>query len=80
MARPSDSWQIDTSLRYYSQDKSDGEKLTRINPVIKGLYRLRSNLSFEIEANYEHEERTGGANPGSSIGRFFYAGFRWDWL
>jgi len=80
VARPSDSWQIDTSLRFYSQDKSDGEKLTRINPVIKGLYRLRNNLSFEIEANYEREERKGGASPGRSLGRFYFAGFRWDWL
>lgn len=80
VARPNDKWQIDTSLRLYSQDKSDGEKLTRINPVIKGLYHLRNNLSFEAEANYEREERKGGANPGRSLARFYYAGFRWDWL
>lgn len=80
VARPNDRWQIDTSLRLYLQSKSDGEKLTRINPVLKGLYRLRNNLSFEIEANYEREERNGGANPGRSMARFYYAGFRWDWL
>lgn len=80
IARPNGNWQIDTSLRYYTQNKSDGEKLTRINPVIKGLYRLKNNLSFEMEANYEREERKGGANPGRAMGRFYYAGFRWDWL
>lgn len=80
VARPSDKWQIDTSLRLYSQDRSDGERMTRINPVIKGLYRLRNNLSFEAEANYEREVKTGGMAPGRSLGRFYYAGFRWDWL
>lgn len=80
VARPSDKWQFDTSLRFYGQDKSDGEKLKRINPVIKGLYHLRNNLSFEIEANYEREDRTGGTNPGKSFGRFYWGGFRWDWL
>lgn len=80
VARPSDNWQVDTSLRLYTQDKSDGEKLTRINPVVKGLYHLRNNLSLEAEANYEREEKTGGASPGRSLGRFYYGGFRWDWL
>ncbi len=80
VARPSDKWQIDTSLRFYSQDSSNGEKMTRVNPVIKGLYHLRSNLSFEAEANYERQVKTGGTSPGRSLGRFFYAGFRWDWL
>ncbi len=80
VARPSDKWQIDTSLRLYSQNKSDGEKMTRINPVIKGLYRLKESLSFEVEANYEREEKKGGASPGRNFGRFYYGGFRWDWL
>ena len=80
VARPGEKWQIDTSLRYYTQDKSDGEKLKRINPVVKGLYHLRNNLSFEVEANYEREDRTGGANPGKSSNRFYWGGFRWDWL
>lgn len=80
VARPSDNWQIDTSLRLYYQSRSDGEKLSRINPVIKALYRLKNNLSFEVEANYENEVKSNGTSPGRNKGTFFYAGYRWDWL
>ena len=38
------------------------------------------NLSFEAEANFEREKRTNGTSPGQSLGRFYYAGFRWDFL
>lgn len=80
VARPTDNWQIDTSLRLYYQNRSDGEKMTRINPVIRALYRLKDNLSVEVEANYENELRTNGASPGRNNGSFYYAGFRWDLL
>lgn len=78
VARPFEGWQIDTSLRYYVQDKSDGEKLERINPSLRALYRLGNNLSFEAEINQEDETTKGGASPGSANRRYYYAGYRWD--
>lgn len=78
VARPFEGWQIDTSLRLYYQDKSNGEKLERINPSLRALYRLGNNLSFEAEINQEDEAIKGGASPGSSNRRYYYAGYRWD--
>ena len=78
VARPSEGWQLDTSLRLYYQDKSDGEKLDRINPVLRALYHLNRNLSFEAEINQENETKKGGTAPGSSSRRYYYAGYRWD--
>lgn len=80
IARPGDRWQIDTGLRIYSQSKSDGEKLTRLNPVLKVLYRLRNNLSFEMEANMESEKISGGASPGHATRRYYFVGYRWDFM
>lgn len=78
VARPYEGWQIDTSLRLYYQDKSDGEKLERINPSLRALYRLGNNLSFEAEINQEDETVKGGASPNNSNRRYYYAGYRWD--
>ena len=78
VARPSEGWQIDTSLRLYYQNRSDGEKLDRINPVLRALYNLNRHLSFEAEINQENETKKGGTSPGSSSRRSYYAGYRWD--
>ncbi|MEI8162858.1 MAG: tetratricopeptide repeat protein [Betaproteobacteria bacterium] len=80
VARPNDDWQIHTSLRYYTQNRSDGEHLTRVNPILRGVYRFRNNISFEAEANYEREVKTAGTSPGRSNGTYYYAGYRWDFL
>lgn len=78
VARPSEKWQLDTSLRLYFQDKSDGEKLERINPVLRALYHFKNSLSFEAEINHESETTKGGASPGKANRRYYYAGYRWD--
>jgi tetratricopeptide (TPR) repeat protein len=79
VARPFEGWQIDTSLRFYVQDKSDGEKLDRFNPSLRALYRLGNNLSFEAEINQEKETKKGGPTQSSSdTRRYYYAGYRWD--
>jgi hypothetical protein len=78
VARPNDKWQVDTSLRLYSQNKSDGEQLTRINPVLRVLYHLKNNLSVEAEINLENETKKGGTSPGSANRHYYYAGYRWD--
>ena len=78
VARPFEGWQFDASLRFYVQDKSDGEKLERLNPSLRALYRLGNNLSFEAEINQEDETIKGGPSPGSSNRRYYYAGYRWD--
>jgi len=78
VARPYEGWQLDTTLRLYYQDKSDGEKLSRINPVLRALYHLKNNLSFEAEINQENETTKGGTAPGSATRRYYYAGYRWD--
>jgi len=78
VARPFEGWQFDTSLRLYYQDKSDGEKLERINPSFRALYRLGNNLSFEAEINQEDETIKDGISPGNSNRRYYYAGYRWD--
>lgn len=78
VARPTEKWQLDTSLRLYYQDKSDGEKLERINPVLRALYHLKNNLSFEAEINHESETTKGGSAPGKANRSYYYAGYRWD--
>ena len=78
VARPSEKWQLDTSLRLYFQDKSDGEKLERVNPVLRALYHFKNSLSFEAEINHESETTKGGASPGKANRRYYYAGYRWD--
>lgn len=78
VARPSEKWQLDTSLRLYYQDKSDGEKLERINPVLRALYHFRNSLSFEAEINHESETTKGGTAPGKANRSYYYAGYRWD--
>ena len=78
VARPAEGWQLDTSLRLYYQDSSNGEKKERINPVLRALYHLKNNLSFEAEINQENETKRGGPSPGSSNNSYYYAGYRWD--
>lgn len=78
VARPTEGWQLDTSLRLYYQDSSNGEKKSRINPVLRALYHWKYNLSFEAEINQENETRKGGPNAGSSNNPYYYAGYRWD--
>jgi hypothetical protein len=87
VAVPNDKWRFDTALRFYFQHTIDtGQKTSRINPSFKVSYRLRENLNLEGEINIDRSTQTGGSQNGSPIpdtrdlSKFYYFGYRWDWL
>ncbi len=92
VAQPNDRWRFDTTLKLYWQTNSalstvSEKKIARYSPGFKALYRLRNNLSFEVDADFDFERDTGGVTAdglstqaGRITNRNFFAGYRWDWL
>jgi tetratricopeptide (TPR) repeat protein len=71
-------WAMDTSMLFYRQKDQVGGVTTRWSPMVRGAYRIRDSLSFDVDAGYENTkiEGTQATNKTSRI--FGSAGVRWD--
>ena len=72
-------WTLDTTLRFYWQTDNLGGKQNIISPMVKLGYRLKNNLTLEIEGGIEVTKATPSALQSSKTTRkYFSCGFRWD--
>lgn len=75
---------LDTSLQLYNQTDQFGGTTQRMSPMLRGAYRLKDQLSLEMDAGYESIDYTGpalalGSSTNTKTTRVFYsAGLRWD--
>lgn len=73
-----EEWQVEPSLRYYTQTDNTGTKTNRWTPGIRTAYRLLKRYSIESELSYEIADTVGPLRTESSSRLFYYVGGRID--
>lgn len=73
-----EKWQLEPSLRYYTQTDNTETKTVRWTPGVRLTYRVRKQVSLETEATYEISEINGPLRQESSTRLFYYLGARYD--
>ena len=75
---PIDVLMIEPGIRWYQQNDTSGQELTRTAPGVKVTWRIRDRFSLEGEGVFERA-RTIGTTTDETVDRiFFYVGWRWD--
>jgi tetratricopeptide (TPR) repeat protein len=73
-----EDWQLEPSIRYYTQTDSTGTKMKRWTPGVRTTYRLVKRVSVESEVSYEIADTQGPTRNESSTRLFYYLGGRFD--
>lgn len=79
-----DKWQLEPSVKYYTQSGTAGDSNTIWGTGVRMIYRLRHQVSLESELTYEKSEATGAptsTGPGiltSSTRMSYYLGARFE--
>jgi hypothetical protein len=75
-------WMMDVSLQLSSYKDQYGGETKRTSPMVRGAYRLREQLYFDMDCGYEKNDYSGHQNNqfiSSKTKRFSYStGLRWD--
>ena len=75
---PIEVLQIEPGFRWYRQNDSSGQELTRFAPGVKVTWRVRERFFLEGEGVFERAH-TVGTTTDESVDRFYYyVGWRWD--
>lgn len=71
-------WGIDTTLMLFKQSDQFGGVTTRFSPMVRGTYRIREQLTFDVDFGLD-QTKLDGAIVTTTINRYFgSAGLRWD--
>jgi hypothetical protein len=73
-----DKWQLEPSLRYYTQTDTTDTHIARWTPGLRLTYRVAKQVSLESELQYEISESKGPLRQESSTRLFYYLGGRYD--
>lgn len=73
-----EKWQLEPSLRYYTQSDNTDTRTVRWTPGLRLTYRVRKQVSLETEVTYEIAEVNGPLRTESSTRLFYYFGARYD--
>jgi len=79
-----EKWQLEPSLKYYTQSSNDGSGNDVWTAGARATYRVRQQIALETELTYERSQMTSAptmAGPGattSSSRMNYYAGARYD--
>lgn len=71
-------WQLEPSLRYYTQSDNAGVKTTRWTPGLRVSYRVIQQVSIESEFNTEFSKTRSPMRDESARRSFYYLGGRYD--
>lgn len=73
-----EAWQIEPSIRFYTQTDNAGTKTKRWSPGVRLTYRVVKRVSLESELSIEVSDVTGPLRTESSERMFYYVGGRFD--
>jgi hypothetical protein len=73
-----EDWQLEPSIRYYTQTDNTGNKMKRWTPGVRTTYRVAKRVSMESELSYEIADTQGPTRIESSTRLFYYVGGRVD--
>jgi tetratricopeptide (TPR) repeat protein len=71
---------IDSSLRYYQENRDTNAKTWKVTPGLRFNYYMRDNLSFELEMliDYTHSDDPVSVTKTDTWRETIFAGYRWD--
>lgn len=73
-----DKWQLEPSLKYYTQNDTSGATSKRWTPGVRVSYKLQTQLTVESELSYEQSESNSTGRVESSNRVSYYFGARYD--
>jgi hypothetical protein len=73
-----EDWQIEPSIRYYTQSDSAGTKINRWTPGVRMSYRAIKRVTLESDFSYEIAETSSTTRTESAKRMFYYLGGRFD--
>jgi tetratricopeptide (TPR) repeat protein len=73
-----ETWQVEPSIRYYTQTDSFGTAMNRLTPGLRVSYRGIKRVSIESELSYEMADTTSSTRKETSTRMFYYLGGRFD--
>jgi hypothetical protein len=71
-------WTLDSSLQLYKQTDQFNAVTTRFSPMVRGAYRLRDQLTFDVDGGFENTKYEGAQATTKTVRFFASAGVRWD--
>lgn len=71
-------WTMDTSLQLYRQKDQFGGTTARVSPMVRGAYRLREQLYFDVDGGLERTGYSDAQQTTKTTRYFCSAGLRWD--
>lgn len=71
-------WMMDTSLQLSSSTDQLGGSTKRTSPMVRGAYRLKEQLYFDVDGGIELNNYSGGQVTTKTTQYFFSGGIRWD--
>ncbi len=69
---------IEPSLRYYRENDTNGNKLSRITPALRATYKVLKHLTIESQVLYERSKTEGPTQNDTTSNVFYYVGYRYD--
>jgi tetratricopeptide (TPR) repeat protein len=74
-----EKWQLEPSLKYYTSSKNDGSTSDRWTLGVRGIFRVRNQVSLESEVTYEIADTLSSTGvTGNSKNTNYYLGARVD--
>lgn len=73
-----EQWQVEPSLRYYTQTDNTDTRIVRWTPGVRLTYRVLKQVSLESELQYEISNSEGPLRLESARRVFYYFGGRYD--
>ena len=73
-----EAWQIEPSIRFYTQTDNTGTKTNRWSPGVRLTYRVVKRVSLESELSLEVADVKGPLRTETSERMFYYVGGRFD--
>jgi hypothetical protein len=66
------------SLRYYTENDTNGNHLSRISPALRFTYKVLNHLTLESQVLYERSKTEGPTQNDVTSNVFYYVGYRYD--
>lgn len=74
----SETWRLESNLRYSAMKNNNGDIQTNLSPSMKLAHQWRSSLYLEGEIGVSDQKNT-GTNPSQNKREYLYLGMRWDY-
>ena len=73
------NWQLEPSLKFYTQSDTNGTRTDRWTPELRLSYRMGQRLSLESDFSVERSKTEGLTQSDTTTRAFFYVGYRYDY-